>query len=324
MFSVEEVRDVLTQLCLGLDHAHQLGLIHRDIKPGNIMIAPDGHTSIMDFGIVKESDDDTLTKTGIVFGTPDYMAPEHAQGQAPSPETDLYSLGIVAYEMLTGEQPFKGGTPFSLVLKHIKEPPPPLIERRDDLDQAFQDIIFKAIEKKPEDRYQSARDMADALKALTLASAPGVPQVNAAEQPVSVAPQTPPPPPPRTSNTMTSPPLRDEPVIIPESEAPDVVNEVSSKSGLPTNRPSIFNRETEGGQRTSLVSSTMAESAPRPQAIIESAPTAASPGHYRRIEREQAATVVPDRRTFKIFLGTVLVTSLIGVAVLLYLNHSSV
>ena len=323
MFSVEEVRDVLIQLCLGLDHAHQLGLIHRDIKPGNIMIAPDGHTSIMDFGIVKESDDDTLTKTGIVFGTPDYMAPEHAQGQAPSPETDLYSLGIVAYEMLTGEQPFKGGTPFSLVLKHIKEPPPPLIERRDDLDQAFQDIIFKSIEKKPEDRYHSARDMADALKALTLASAPGVSQVSAAEQPVSVAPQTPPPPPPRTSNTMTSPPLIDEPVIRPASEAPDVVNEVSSKSGLPTNRPSIFTRETESGQRTSLVSSTKAESAPPPQAIIESAPTAASPGHYRRIEREQAAAVVPDRRTFKIFLGTVLVTSLIGVAVLLYLNHSS-
>ena len=124
-FTQEECRGCLIQLCRGLEHAHRRSLIHRDIKPSNIMIGPDGHTTIMDFGIVKEAADDSLTKTGIVFGTPDYMAPEHAQGKPPSPATDLYSLGIVAYEMLTGQQPFKGSTPFSMVLKHIKEPPPP-------------------------------------------------------------------------------------------------------------------------------------------------------------------------------------------------------
>ena len=147
-FTQEECRGCLIQLCRGLEHAHRRSLIHRDIKPSNIMIGPDGHTTIMDFGIVKEAADDSLTKTGIVFGTPDYMAPEHAQGKPPSPATDLYSLGIVAYEMLTGQQPFKGSTPFSMVLKHIKEPPPPMIERCPDINPMFQDIIFRAIEKK--------------------------------------------------------------------------------------------------------------------------------------------------------------------------------
>jgi len=167
-FGVNEVRNILVQLCDGLEHAHGRGLIHRDIKPSNLMIGPDGHMSIMDLGIVKETEDDTLTKTGIVFGTPDYMAPEHAQGQEPSAATDLYSLGIVAYEMLAGEQPFRGGTPFSLVLKHIKEPPPPLVGRRPDLHQAFQDIIFKAIAKKPEARFESAAAMSTALSELDL------------------------------------------------------------------------------------------------------------------------------------------------------------
>ena len=278
----------------------------------------------MDFGIVKESDDDTLTKTGIVFGTPDYMAPEHAQGQAPSPETDLYSLGIVAYEMLTGEQPFKGGTPFSLVLKHIKEPPPPLVERRDDLDQVFQDIIFKAIEKKPEDRYQSAREMADALKALTLVEMSNGPQSNVADQPASVAPETPPPPPPgRASGALVSSPSLDEPVMQSPSMALDMMDMAVPKSGLPANRPSIFKREADTPERSGPVSATPAESTPSSQAIIDLTPSAASPGHYRRIEREQSPSKGVDRRTFKIFLGTIVVTSLIGVAVLFYLNYSS-
>ena len=117
--SQREVTDIVSQVCRGLGHAHRRGLIHRDIKPGNIMLSPDGMVTIMDFGIVKEQmGAESLTRTGLVFGTPEYMAPEQAQGEAaPGPATDLYSLGIVGYEMLSGRAPFTGDTPFSIVLK---------------------------------------------------------------------------------------------------------------------------------------------------------------------------------------------------------------
>jgi len=165
-FGVEETRQLLMQGCKALGHAHKKGLIHRDVKPSNIMISDEGHVTIMDFGIVKATEDETLTKTGIVFGTPDYMAPEHAQGKPPSAATDVYSLGIVAYEMVSGEQPFRGSTPFSIVLKHVKDPPAPLIERRDDIDPDFQNVIFKALAKDPSHRYFDGDEMLLALEAL--------------------------------------------------------------------------------------------------------------------------------------------------------------
>lgn len=164
-FRPERVRRTVMQVCLGLGHAHKRGLIHRDIKPGNIMLSPDGHVTIMDFGIVKEATGgEALTRTGLVFGTPEYMAPEQAQGQtAPSPQTDLYSLGVVAYEMLSGIPPFKGDTPFSVVLKHIKSPPAPLVDELPEISLDLQDVVFRALEKKPDDRWSSAQAMHDAL-----------------------------------------------------------------------------------------------------------------------------------------------------------------
>lgn len=167
-YPLTAVRDIVMQVCRGLGHAHSRGMVHRDIKPGNIMVSPDGRATLMDFGIVKAPvGGEVLTRTGIVFGTPEYMAPEQAQGETPpSPPADLYSLGAVTYEMIGGEPPFSGSTPFSLVIKHIKEPPPPLLPRRLDLDPAFQDVIFKALEKEPADRFASAEDMHDALAAL--------------------------------------------------------------------------------------------------------------------------------------------------------------
>ncbi len=174
-YTVEEVRQVVMQACRGLGHAHKKGMVHRDVKPGNIMVGPEGHVSIMDFGIVKAPvGGEALTRTGIVFGTPEYMAPEQAQGEGdPRPESDLYSLGVVAYEMLTGDPPFDGSTPFSLVIKHIKEPPPPLIERRADLDEGFQDVIFTALAKDPGERFPDAEAMRVALEALARPPAPG-------------------------------------------------------------------------------------------------------------------------------------------------------
>ena len=169
-FAPADVRRVVVEVCRGLGHAHRRGLIHRDIKPGNIMLSPDGVVTIMDFGIVKEqSGGENLTRTGLVFGTPEYMAPEQAQGQSvPGPSTDLYSLGVVAYEMLSGRPPYQGDTPFSVVLKHIKKPPPPLVDVLPDISIGFQQVIFKSLEKKPEDRYPNADLMREAIEQVNL------------------------------------------------------------------------------------------------------------------------------------------------------------
>ncbi|MBV70198.1 MAG: hypothetical protein CMH52_02530 [Myxococcales bacterium] len=338
-FGIEEVRDVLIQLCSGLDHAHRRSLIHRDIKPGNIMIAPDGHTSIMDFGIVKESDNDTLTKTGIVFGTPDYMAPEHAQGQPPSPETDLYSLGIVAYEMLTGEQPFRGGTPFSLVLKHIKEPPPPLISRRKDLHQNFQDVIFKVLEKKPEDRYSSAQQMAEALSALSFTE-----QANhAPDKRLSAETVMPPPRPVKVVAEMTHPgppptpghssslgsDLSDysNPLEMDESdstliEVPSELGALIEEEGLPPNRPNIVSRSEQNRTKTLDESVDLSEH-PRLKAPDEnlddtSDENAHRHGYYDRVVTSKPGSNRGRNKALTYFLGTIIVVGLIGSVLVMF------
>lgn len=171
-FEQHTVIDVLRQVAQGLGHAHQRGLIHRDIKPSNIMIGADGHVTIMDFGIVKRQVEDTsLTKAGVVFGTPEYMAPEQAQGGTPPDQTtDLYSLGIVAYEMLVGAPPFRGETAVDIVLQHIQTSPPPLNERGiHDIDQYFEAVLFRMFTKAPKDRFASGDALCAALDALELA-----------------------------------------------------------------------------------------------------------------------------------------------------------
>ena len=164
-FEPRKVQQVMIDVCRGLGHAHSKGLIHRDIKPGNIMVGLDGSVTIMDFGIVKEqSGGEQLTRTGLVFGTPEYMAPEQAQGQgSPGPSTDLYSLGVVAYEMLSGVPPFRGNTPFSVVIKHIKEPPTPLIDVVPGVNRALQDVVFRCLEKRPDARWRNADLLREAL-----------------------------------------------------------------------------------------------------------------------------------------------------------------
>lgn len=172
-FDQRTVIDVLRQVAQGLAHAHQRGLIHRDIKPSNIMLAPDGHVTIMDFGIVKRQvENSALTKAGVVFGTPEYMAPEQAQGNMPPDQsTDLYSLGIVAYEMLVGAPPFHGSTAVDVVLQHIQNVPDPLEERGvRGVDPNFEAILFRMFTKNPSERFTSGEALCQALDELTLGS----------------------------------------------------------------------------------------------------------------------------------------------------------
>ncbi len=164
---VGEVKRILVEVCRGLEHAHARALIHRDIKPGNIMVGNDGSVTLMDFGIVRPISSERLTESGRIYGTPEYLSPEQAEGRVvASPHTDIYSLGVVAYEMLTGEPPFLADTPFGVALKHMRQLPPPLKERLPDLDDAIQDVVFRCLAKDPDRRYATVAELRLALAAL--------------------------------------------------------------------------------------------------------------------------------------------------------------
>ncbi len=199
--SPERVLDIVAQTASALHAAHEAGLVHRDVKPGNLIITPDGRVKITDFGIARAADQVPLTATGQVMGTVQYLSPEQASGKTASALTDIYSLGIVAYEALAGKRPFTGESQVSIAMAHIKQPPPPL---PDSVPLAVRNLILACIAKKPERRPSSARQLARAAIAITrgrvgeaLALVPAVdddPQDNSEDTstrilPVSVAPR---------------------------------------------------------------------------------------------------------------------------------------
>jgi hypothetical protein len=162
------VRPILRQVADALDYAHAHGVIHRDIKPANVMLGPDGRATLMDFGLVRAAEGTSLTRTGMVMGTPEYMSPEQALGEEVDGRTDIYSLGIVLYKMLSGRVPFARTTPYAITYAHIHEPPPPLREVRADLPVTFEAVVNKALAKRREDRYPRAGLLADDFDAASI------------------------------------------------------------------------------------------------------------------------------------------------------------
>jgi|GEM_PF-1548535 len=160
---IARVIQITRQIASALDYAHKRGLIHRDIKPSNIMIAQDGRYVLTDFGIVMTQGGTKLTKAIETIGTPEYMAPEQIQGKTPDKRSDLYSLGIVLYEMLTGTAPFKADNTLAVLYKHVHEPPPTISRVRPELSSAIQALVNKALAKDPEKRFQSAGEFIQAL-----------------------------------------------------------------------------------------------------------------------------------------------------------------
>jgi beta-lactam-binding protein with PASTA domain/tRNA A-37 threonylcarbamoyl transferase component Bud32 len=150
------------QVCAALSVAHGYGIIHRDIKSHNLVLTPDGTVKVMDFGIARAVNT-TMTQTGSVFGTAQYVSPEQAQGRDLGPQTDLYSLGVVLYEMTTGKLPFDGDTPVSVALKHVNDTPVPPRQIDADIPPAVEAVILRALEKDPAKRYSSADQMRDDL-----------------------------------------------------------------------------------------------------------------------------------------------------------------
>ncbi len=159
---VEEAFDVSIQIAEGLQSVHDAGIIHRDLKTPNIMVDPQRVARLMDFGIAKRQEGGgASTATGQVLGTPEYMSPEQAQGQRVDFRSDVYALGIVIYEIFTGDVPFRGETPISTILKHLHDPPPIDTARVPD---PLRPVLRRALAKDPEARYPSARALADALR----------------------------------------------------------------------------------------------------------------------------------------------------------------
>ena len=165
-YSVEEALKVLEQIAPGLDEAHAKGIIHRDLKPGNILFTNNGLPLIADFGIAKFSQGDGQNVTGsAVIGTPAYISPEQASGEDIDGRTDIYALGVILYEMLTGQQPYQADTPLALVVKHITEPVPRILDANPNLPAWMDTVIATAMAKKKEDRYATAVKMTEAIKA---------------------------------------------------------------------------------------------------------------------------------------------------------------
>ena len=158
--SLSDILFIGAQVSNGLHAAHQKGLVHRDIKPGNIMITPDGKVKVTDFGIVSlQNEESDITKTGSILGTASYISPEQAQGKPVSIESDLYSLGTVLYELVAGKPPFAGDTPISTATKHLTERPEKLSSFRRDLPKGVESTIMKMLEKATYDRFKSAEDV---------------------------------------------------------------------------------------------------------------------------------------------------------------------
>jgi serine/threonine-protein kinase len=154
---------IAKQVCEGLAEAHRLGVVHRDLKPQNIMVDNEGNARIMDFGIARSIRTKSITETGMIIGTPEYMSPEQVEGVGVDHQSDLYSLGVIMFEMLTGRVPFQGDTPLSVILKHKTDQPPDPRKFDDQIPVAISRLILKCLEKDKNKRYPTAEALLDDL-----------------------------------------------------------------------------------------------------------------------------------------------------------------
>ena len=196
---VSRAVNIMVQVCGALEEAHKQGIVHRDLKPENVFLTTQGGISdypkVLDFGLAKVTEREMrpgsliLTQEGMVFGTPEFMSPEQARGEKLDGRSDIYSLGVIMYELLTGKLPFDANQPMEFIQKHIKEPPVPLSKRAPNRDwpQGLWEVLEKSLAKKVDQRFATANEFAAALKnVISPTSQPPAP--SGVSQPVSVSP----------------------------------------------------------------------------------------------------------------------------------------
>jgi len=219
-FSVEEAIPLMVQACAGIGYAHRAGLVHCDIKPHNMIVTPDARLKVTDFGIARALS--TIMpdeRADVVWGSPQYFSPEQATGEAPSPASDVYSLGIVLYEVLTGALPFTAPTSEELARLHLEMQPVPLSEYVPDIPTALEEIVLKVLSKEPAARYRTADQLGRVLLRFGLQrDIPLTPALNLTPEAATTYQQPEPPPPPVNPST---------PVIVQRSEPVFTVPEVS-------------------------------------------------------------------------------------------------
>ncbi len=240
--------DIAAQAADALSAAHARGIVHRDIKPGNIMVTPDGSVKVLDFGIARAVDSGTLTQTATVLGTSAYMSPEQALGQPADARSDIYSLGCVLYEMLTGEPPFIADVAAAVLHQHVRVPPKPARERNSAIPPALDALVMQMLAKAPGDRPQTAAEVRDRLR-----QAVGNPGAETdAPTTLAMAPAPLPPPPVIPPEPAASPVIPSEPAAStviqsertrspanpPEPAAPARPTRASSPKRPPTRSPS--------------------------------------------------------------------------------------
>jgi serine/threonine protein kinase len=218
---VEEAVEIVAQACRGLDYAHRNGVVHRDVKPGNLLVTDDGVVKLADFGIAKATEQSSITQVGSVLGTAAYLAPEQARGEESGPRSDLYSLGVVAYQLLSGRLPYEAASLSELALKQQRELPPALDELNPAVPPALAQAVELALGLEPEERPASAaamerviRDGARGVAPAARTSAPGPPSAAATRvlAPGTAATSALPPsrrrrePPPRVAARRPAPP----------------------------------------------------------------------------------------------------------------------
>src|SRR3954452_23660107 len=185
----ERAIPILIQVCGALQEAHELGIVHRDLKPENIFLCKQGgmvdYPKVLDFGLAKVTERQMqpgsiiLTQEGMVFGTPEFMSPEQAQGKTLDARSDIYSLAVILYEVLTGKLPFSARTPMEYIQKHVMEPAIPLNERVPErkFPKGLEDALGRALKKQPDNRYQTAGEFGEALRQFGGAAAKALPPV---------------------------------------------------------------------------------------------------------------------------------------------------
>src|SRR5918996_479892 len=159
----DRARDIAAEVARALGVAHASGLVHRDVKPGNVMLTADGRVKVMDFGIARAAADDKLTQTGTVLGTAAYISPEQAQGRQVDPRSDVYSVGCVLYELVTGRRPFTADSAVAVANMHVHEEPTPPSEIEPGIPPDLEAVVLRAMAKEPEARFADGEDLRRAL-----------------------------------------------------------------------------------------------------------------------------------------------------------------